>query len=114
VHAVHGNQDEAALVTALPAALEVELEGLRIGLLHDGGPRAGRHERLRRRFAGCDVVAYGHSHLPEVERSEGVWILNPGSPTERRRAPARTMIVLRRGIPELVAVGDRVSTHSDP
>jgi putative phosphoesterase len=105
VHAVHGNRDEPALRALLPATLEVELEGLRVGLDHDGGTGDGRHERLRRLFPGCDAVAYGHSHLPEVDRSSGVWILNPGSPTERRRAPARTMIALRDGAPELVVVG---------
>jgi predicted phosphodiesterase len=46
------------------------------------------------RFPGCDAVVYGHTHLPEVTRPGSVWILNPGSPTERRRAPNRTMIVL--------------------
>jgi predicted phosphodiesterase len=76
VHAVRGNRDERAVRELLPATLEVELEGLRVGLVHDAGSRDGRHGRLRRRFAGCDVVAYGHSHLPEVERSAGVWILN--------------------------------------
>jgi hypothetical protein len=105
VHAVHGNRDERAVRELLPATLEVELEGLRVGLVHDAGPREGRHERLRRRFPRCGIVAYGHSHLPEVERSAGAWILNPGSPTERRRAPARTMIALRDGEPELVDLG---------
>jgi len=105
VEAVHGNVDEPAVRAALPERLVVEAEGLRIGVVHDGGRRAGRHERLRAWFPGCDAIAYGHSHLPEVVRSEGVWILNPGSPTERRRAPARTMIVLRDGVPELVELG---------
>jgi putative phosphoesterase len=61
-----------------------------------------------RRFPGCDAVVYGHTHLPEVERHDGVWILNPGSPTERRRAPAHTMLVLEIDAgdirPELVVV----------
>jgi putative phosphoesterase len=51
--------------------------------------------RLRSWFPRCDAVVYGHSHLPQVELVEGVWILNPGSPTERRRAPTRTMLMLR-------------------
>ena len=96
--------DDDALRSALPMRTTAELEGLRVGLVHDGGAGAGRHERLRELFAGCNVVAYGHSHMPEVARVEGVWILNPGSPTERRRAPAHTMIVIRDGEPELVAV----------
>jgi len=81
-----------------------ELEGFRIGLVHDGGPAVGRHERLCELFPGCDVVAYGHSHMPEVSRAAGVWIVNPGSPTERRRAPGHTMVVIRDGEPELVAL----------
>ena len=96
--------DDDGLRTALPVRTTAELDGLRIGLVHDGGAAVGRHERLRELFAGCDVVAYGHSHMPEVSRVEGVWILNPGSPTERRRAPGHTMIVIRDGQPELVPV----------
>ena len=45
-------------------------------------------------FFGCGAVVYGHTHVPEVSREEGVWILNPGSPTERRRAPTRAMLLL--------------------
>jgi putative phosphoesterase len=94
VHAVHGNMDEPALKTALPQIRVVEVEGARIGMIHEPGPAAGRAERLAVLFAGCDALVYGHTHLPELTRHGSVWILNPGSPTERRRAPARTMIVL--------------------
>ena len=104
VHAVHGNADEPALRTALPGRLVVELEGLRIGVVHSGGPRQGRHDRLRAWFPRCDLVAYGHSHLPEVANVHGTWIVNPGSPTERRRSPARTVAVVERGAPRLVEV----------
>ena len=102
--AVQGNMDDGKLRASLPVRTAVELEGLRIGLVHDGGPAVGRRERLLELFSGCDVVAYGHSHMPEVSRSGCVWILNPGSPTERRRAPEHTMVVIRDGEPELVAV----------
>lgn len=91
---VHGNVDEPALRTLLPQRLVVEAEGLRIGLVHDAGPSAGRHERLRSWFPDCSVVVYGHTHMPELAERDGVWIVNPGSPTERRRAPARTMALL--------------------
>jgi putative phosphoesterase len=94
VEAVHGNMDEPALRERLPATLVTEASGMRIGMTHDGGPRAGREERLTRRFQGCAAVVYGHSHQPQIARVGNVWILNPGSPTERRRAPARTMLVL--------------------
>jgi hypothetical protein len=88
----------------LPARLVVESEGLRIGVVHSGGPRAGREARLRRRFPECDLVAYGHSHQPEVVSHEGCWIVNPGSPTERRHAPTHTMAVVENGVPRLVEV----------
>jgi putative phosphoesterase len=97
VEAVFGNADEPGLRGALPAELVVEAAGSRIGLVHDAGPRAGREARLVRRFPGCDAVVYGHTHLPQLERHAGVWILNPGSPTERRRAPAKSMLELRIG-----------------
>jgi putative phosphoesterase len=97
VHAVHGNVDEPALRELLPAALEVDLGGVLVGMTHDPGPRAGRVQRLLARFPRCGAVVYGHTHDPEVAFHEGVWILNPGSPTERRRAPARTMLELRLG-----------------
>ncbi len=94
VLAVHGNVDDAELRASLPAERVVAAAGVRIGLVHDAGPRTGREARLVARFPGCAAVVYGHSHLPQVELHDGCWILNPGSPTERRRAPNRTMIVL--------------------
>jgi putative phosphoesterase len=91
---VHGNTDELDLVELLPAERVVEVDGVRIGLVHDPGPLAGRSARLRERFPGCDAVIYGHTHIPEISRDEDVWILNPGSPTERRRAPAHSMLLI--------------------
>jgi len=108
LQAVHGNMDDAALQARLPARLVVEAAGLRIGMTHDPGPRAGREERLAARFPGCAAVVYGHTHEPQVSRAGDVWILNPGSPTERRRAPSHTMLVLElvdgRVAPELIAL----------
>jgi putative phosphoesterase len=102
VAAVHGNMDDAELRSQLPERLVVEAEGLRIGLVHDGGPALGRAERLAPSFEGCDVVVYGHSHLPELVRVGETWIVNPGSPTERRRAPSHTMAVIVTGAPRLL------------
>jgi uncharacterized protein len=102
VAAVHGNVDEPALRSALPAERVVDAGGSSIGMLHDAGPRAGREARLVARFPGCAAVVYGHSHLPQVDLVDGVWILNPGSPTERRRAPSRTMVELRVSGDEVV------------
>jgi uncharacterized protein len=93
VAGVHGNVDSGELRRLLPSETVVEAGGARIALTHDAGPRAGRLERMRRRFAGrADAVVFGHSHLPLHERAEdGFQIFNPGSPTERRRAPRHTM-----------------------
>jgi uncharacterized protein len=95
VRAVVGNADEPALRTVLPEELVVEAAGARIALVHDPGPARGREERLARRFPGCDAVLFGHTHLPVVERHGGLWLLNPGSPTERRRGPFHAMLELR-------------------
>jgi uncharacterized protein len=97
VHAIHGNADDAPLRELLPRELVVPLGDVRIALVHDAGPRGGREERLRRRFPGCDGVLYGHTHLPQAELVGETWILNPGSPTERRRAPHRAMLLLEIG-----------------
>jgi uncharacterized protein len=99
VQAVHGNMDEPALRVELPERRVVEVEGARIGLVHIAGARAGREDRLVSWFPRCQAVVYGHTHIPQVGKHRGVWILNPGSPTERRRAPRHSMLVLeaRRG-----------------
>ena len=102
VEGVHGNMDEPGLRAVLPERCVVESEGLRIGLVHDPGPVAGRHERLLGWFPGCDVIAYGHTHVQELERVGAVWIVNPGSPTERRRSPRHSLARIREGVPELI------------
>jgi uncharacterized protein len=94
VEAVFGNMDEPALRESLPQRQVLEVDGARIGLVHIAGPRAGREARLVGWFPGCDAVVYGHTHVPQVERHDGVWILNPGSPSDRRKAPEHTMIEL--------------------
>ena len=92
VHAVHGNVDEADLQDRLPETEVVEAGDARIGIIHDAGPARDRLARLRRRFPTADAVVFGHSHLPLLETGEdGFAIFNPGSPTERRRAPHHTM-----------------------
>jgi len=91
VHAVRGNVDSAELQARLPLVRTVEADGARIAMIHDAGPAAGRLERMRRRFPGADAVVFGHSHLPLHEERDGFAIFNPGSPTERRRAPRHTM-----------------------
>jgi uncharacterized protein len=110
VVAVHGNVDDAEVREALPAAATVEAAGAAIGVIHDAGAAKGRLARLRRRFPDAGAVIFGHSHVPLHERAEdGFQIFNPGSPTERRRAPRRTIGVATveegRVSFELIAVG---------
>ena len=106
LHAVYGNMDSAELRASLPKEAIVDAGGARIGIVHIPGPAAGRAARLVARFPGCDAVVYGHTHVPDVTREGDVWILNPGSPTDKRKQPHRTMLELDvdRGTitPELV------------
>jgi uncharacterized protein len=102
VTGVHGNVDSAELRRLLPEARVVEADGARIAIVHDAGPRAGRLARMRARFGErADVVVFGHSHMPLHEQGEGGFqIFNPGSPTDRRRAPEHTigLIHVRQGV----------------
>jgi putative phosphoesterase len=88
VHAVRGNVDVAQLRLLLPAT---RIVGGRIALIHDAGPAPGRLHRMRRMFPEVEAVVFGHSHIPLHEERDGFQIFNPGSPTERRRAPKHTM-----------------------
>jgi predicted phosphodiesterase len=96
VAAVQGNVDEHALRMALPARLELDLDGRRVGVIHDGGRRIARLARLRRTFPAAEAVIFGHSHIPLHETdTDGFQIFNPGSPTDRRRALRHTMGMAR-------------------
>ena len=96
-HAVLGNNDHE-LVRRLPDRLEVELAGVRVAMVHDSGPTAGRAARMRRWFPTADVVVSGHSHEPwAVEGPDGQLLFNPGSAVQRRRQPHRTMGTLALG-----------------
>jgi putative phosphoesterase len=91
VHAVHGNVDEPDVRELLPATLQIELLGRAVAVIHDSGAARGRLRRLESRFPTAELVVFGHSHLPLRECSDSLQIFNPGSPTERRRAPQRSM-----------------------
>jgi uncharacterized protein len=94
VHAVLGNNDHE-LVGVLPERRVEELGGVRVAMVHDSGPTGGRPARLRRWFPDADVVVFGHSHQPVAEEGvDGQLLVNPGSPTERRRAPSHTLALL--------------------
>ncbi len=85
--AVLGNND-VPLVGTLPEVRTLELAGVRIGMIHDGGARQGRAARLHRRFPDCQLVVFGHSHAPCDEVGvDGQLLFNPGSPTQRRAQP---------------------------
>jgi putative phosphoesterase len=95
VWGVHGNQDSPELRMRLPATRIVAVEGIKLGMIHDAGPRDGRLSRMRRRFPEADAVIFGHSHLPLHDEADRFQVFNPGSPTERRRAPRHSMGVAR-------------------
>jgi uncharacterized protein len=104
VHAVLGNNDRE-LVGRLPDRIEVELEGVRVGMVHDSGAKAGRERRMRRWFPQADLVVFGHSHEPvDALGIDGQRLLNPGSAVQRRRQPHRTL-----GLLELTA--GRIAVH---
>jgi putative phosphoesterase len=91
VHVAAGNNDGPD-VRAWGADDEVHLdvEGVRIVMLHDAGRRSGREQRLRRRYPEADLVVFGHSHIPVNHRHDGMRLFNPGSPTWKRREPVPT------------------------
>jgi uncharacterized protein len=84
---VAGNCDGWDVATRLPIEQVVELAAHRVALVHDPGPERNRRERLRARFPEARAVCFGHTHLPVCDDRDGLLLLNPGSPTERRRAP---------------------------
>jgi putative phosphoesterase len=91
VHAVLGNNDHE-LFGVLPETRSLELDGVRIAMIHDSGPSTGRAGRMRRRFPDADVVVFGHSHIPwDDDGVDGQRLFNPGSPTERRSQPHHTL-----------------------
>lgn len=92
VHAVLGNNDLPEVADwGAPETLELELDGLRVAMIHDSGQATGRTRRMRARFPSADLVVFGHSHIPMDVEGDGVRIFNPGSPTDRRRQPYGTL-----------------------
>lgn len=86
VHVVLGNNDGPDIAAwGAPGRLDLELAGVRIGMVHDAGPKSGRGRRMRRMFPDADVVVYGHSHIPMDVVEDGLHLFNPGSPTDPRR-----------------------------
>ena len=99
--------------------LELDLAGLTVGMIHDSGPAAGRLDRLRRQFPTADLVIFGHSHIPMDQAADGFRIFNPGSPTDKRRQPHRTLGLLTIDAGALTAGADRraaltATSYADP
>ena len=92
VRAVQGNLDP--LEADLPETQEFVFGGARIAMIHDSGRKEGRRRRLTRRFPDARVVVFGHSHIPFLEDEDGLLLLNPGSPTDKRRQPEYTFALL--------------------
>jgi putative phosphoesterase len=90
---VVGNNDGAALRARLPEAAGVEVEGVQFAVVHETGPAAGREARMDAAFPNADVLVFGHSHIPwDTVSPAGMRLLNPGSPTDRRRQPLGTFM----------------------
>jgi putative phosphoesterase len=88
---VYGNNDGPPLRARLPEVARVELAGLRLAVVHETGAATGRERRCAERFPDADVLVFGHSHIPwDSVAPGGLRLLNPGSPTDRRRQPVAT------------------------
>lgn len=96
--ACYGNNDGEQLRARLPEVARAELDGLRVAVVHETGPRTGREARCEARFGPAssepaDVLVFGHSHIPwDTTTGSGLRLLNPGSPTDRRRQPRCTYL----------------------
>ena len=101
-----GNNDGPEVRARLPEEAAATLGGLRFTVVHETGPAAGREQRMSRRFPQTDVLVFGHSHIPwDTTSPTGLRLLNPGSPTDRRRQPQFTFMtteVDRNGLGEVV------------
>jgi putative phosphoesterase len=88
---VFGNNDGPPLRARLPEVARVELAGVRFAVVHETGAAAGREQRCARAYPDADVLVFGHSHIPwDTTAENGLRLLNPGSPTDRRRQPTFT------------------------
>jgi uncharacterized protein len=92
---VYGNNDGAALRARLPEVARVELGGVRFAVVHETGAATGREKRCARAYPDVDVLVFGHSHIPwDTTADTGLRLLNPGSPTDRRRQPTFTWMTV--------------------
>jgi uncharacterized protein len=90
---VAGNNDHGVLRERLPEVARLEVEGLQLGVVHETGPATGREARCDAAYPDLDVLVFGHSHIPwDTTTPRGLRLLNPGSPTDRRRQPFCTYL----------------------
>ena len=90
---VYGNNDGPPLRARLPEVARVDLDGVRLAVVHETGPATGRERHCDASFPGVDVLVFGHSHIPwDTTAPSGLRLLNPGSPTDRRRQPVATYL----------------------
>lgn len=102
---VWGNNDGPSLRRRLPEVARAELDGVRFAVVHETGPAAGREQRCERDYPDTDVLVFGHSHIPwDSVTPGGLRLLNPGSPTDRRRQPACTYLTVEVADARLTAV----------
>lgn len=100
-----GNNDGAELRSRLPERADAVLDGLRVTVTHETGSSAGRDTRMSRRYPDTDLLVFGHSHIPwDTTTDSGLRLLNPGSPTDRRRQPFCTYMTARVANGALTAV----------
>ena len=92
--AVWGNNDGPRLRERLPELATAVVEGVRLGVVHETGPSSGRGARMRALYPDLDLLVFGHSHIPWDTSVGGLRLLNPGSPTDRRRQPHCTYMTL--------------------
>ncbi|WP_035849690.1 metallophosphoesterase family protein [Cryptosporangium arvum] len=93
---VYGNNDGPALRARLPEVARLTLDGLRLAVVHETGAAAGRERRCAAAYPDTDVLVFGHSHIPwDTTAPNGLRLLNPGSPTDRRRQPYATFLTAR-------------------
>ena len=90
-----GNNDGAALRARLPEVAHATLEGVRVAVVHETGDKTGRERRADAAHPDVDLLVFGHSHIPwDTVSPRGMRLLNPGSPTDRRRQPTCTYLTL--------------------
>jgi putative phosphoesterase len=102
---VYGNNDHGVLRERLPEVARVEVDGVRLGVVHETGPSQGRERRCADLYPDLDVLIFGHSHIPwDTTTGSGLRLLNPGSPTDRRRQPRCTYLTAAADAGRLVDV----------